>query len=120
MRDWKDVFDKMPVAMLYVKCSGLENEDLKMEIEHVSDKMLLLLNMDYEEVIHKDFFEILSEYKEDRNFIKIVQDCNDKNLAYTKYVRQLTNFININIQKINDEYFLLYFETCIDKCFKKI
>ena len=117
MRVWKDVFDKMPVAMLYVKCSGLENEDLKMEIEHVSDKMLLLLNMDYEEVIHKDFFEILSEYKEDRNFIKIVQDCNDKNLAYTKYVRQLTNFININIQKINDEYFLLYFETCIDKCF---
>ena len=53
MRVCKEILDKMPIAMLYVKCSFGKNEDLNMEIEYVNDKMLLLLGMDYKEVIYK-------------------------------------------------------------------
>ena len=109
MIDYREVFRKMPMAMIYVKYSLLGNEDFKMEIKYISDKMLLLLNMVYEDAICKDFFDVLSEYKEDINFLNIVQASDDKNLTYTKYVKQLMDFIKITIQKLNDEYFILYF-----------
>ena len=117
MIDYKEVFKKMPMAMLYVEYSALENEDFNMEIKYISDKMLLLLNMAYEDIISKDFFDILSEYKEDRNFLNMVQASDDKNLTYTKYIKQLMDFIKVTIQKVNDEYFILYFESSMDKRF---
>lgn len=117
MIDYKEVFKKMPMAMLYVEYSALENEDFNMEIKYISDKMLLLLNMAYEDIISKDFFDILSEYKEDRIFLNMVQASDDKNLTYTKYIKQLMDFIKVTIQKVNDEYFILYFESSMDKRF---
>lgn len=117
MRVCKEILDKMPIAMLYVKCSFGKNEDLNMEIEYVNDKMLLLLRMDYKEVIYKDFFDVLSEYKEDKDFIKILKNPSGKNSNYTKYIKQLKDFINIIIQKEDDNHFSLYFENCIDKRF---
>lgn len=117
MIDYKEVFRKMPMAMIYVKYSFLGNEDFNMEIKYISDKMLLLLNMDHEDAICKDFFDILSEYKEDENFLNIVQASSDKNLTYTKYIKKLMNFIKVSIQKVDDEYFILYFESCMDKRF---
>lgn len=117
MIDYKEVFKKMPMAMLYVEYSALENEYFNMEIKYISDKMLLLLNMAYEDIISKDFFDILSEYKEDRNFLNMVQASDDKNLTYTKYIKQLMDFIKVTIQKVNDEYFILYFESSMDKRF---
>lgn len=117
MIDYKEVFKKMPMAMLYVEYSALENEYFNMEIKYISDKMLLLLNMAYEDIISKDFFDILSEYKEDRIFLNMVQASDDKNLTYTKYIKQLMDFIKVTIQKVNDEYFILYFESSMDKRF---
>ena len=117
MIDYKEVFRKMPMAMIYGKFRFLENEDFNMEIKYISDKVLLLLNMAYEDVISKDFFDVLSEYKEDRNFLNMVQAFDDNNLTYTKYIRQLNDFIKVTIQKVNDEYFILYFESCMDKRF---
>ena len=117
MIDYREVFRKMPMAMIYVKYSFLGNEDFNMEIKYISDKMLLLLNMDHEDAIFKDFFDILSEYKEDINFLNIVQASSDKNLTYTKYIKKLMDFIKVTIQKLNDEYFILYFESCMDKRF---
>ena len=117
MRVCKEILDKMPIAMLYVKCSFGKNEDLNMEIEYVNYKMLLLLGMDYKEVIYKDFFDVLSEYKEDKDFIKILKNPSGKNSNYTKYIKQLKDFINIIIQKEDDNHFSLYFENCIDKRF---
>ncbi|MDU5262431.1 MAG: PAS domain-containing sensor histidine kinase, partial [Clostridium celatum] len=46
-----------------------------------------------------------------------VQAPDDKNLTYTKYIKQLMDFIKVTIQKVNDEYFILYFESCMDKSF---
>ena len=37
MRVCKEILDKMPIAMLYVKCSFGKNEDFNMEIEYVND-----------------------------------------------------------------------------------
>ena len=107
----------MPMAMIYGKFRFLENENFKMEIKYINDKMLLLLNLAYDEVIFKDFFDVLSEYKEDINFLNMVQAPDDKNLTYTKYIKQLMDFIKVTIQKVNDEYFILYFESCMDKSF---
>ena len=73
-REYKEIFDKMPIAMLCVKYSIEENENLKMEIEYANNRMLLLLNSSYEEVVKKDFFDILSEYKEDKEFINIIKN----------------------------------------------
>lgn len=117
MIDYKEVFKKMPMAMLYVKYRDLENEDFNMEIKYISDKMLLLLNLAYDDVIFKDFFDVLSEYKEDRDFLYMLQDSDNKNLTYTKYIKQLMDFIKVTIQKVNDEYIILYFESCMDKRF---
>ncbi|WP_370830276.1 ATP-binding protein [Clostridium sp.] len=117
MIDYKEVLKKMPMAMIYGKFRFLENENFKMEIKYINDKMLLLLNLAYDEVIFKDFFDVLSEYKEDINFLNMVQDPDDKNLTYTKYIKQLMDFIKVTIQKVNDEYFILYFESCMDKSF---
>ena len=58
MIDYREVFRKMPMAMIYVKYSLLGNEDFNMEIKYISDKMLLLLNMDHEDAIFKDFFDM--------------------------------------------------------------
>lgn len=117
MIDYKEVLKKMPMAMIYGKFRFLENENFKMEIKYINDKMLLLLNLAYDEVIFKDFFDVLSEYKEDINFFNMVQAPDDKNLTYTKYIKQLMDFIKVTIQKVNDEYFILYFESCMDKSF---
>ena len=117
MIDYKEVLKKMPMAMIYGKFRFLENENFKMEIKYINDKMLLLLNLAYDEVIFKDFFDVLSEYKEDINFLNMVQATDDKNLTYTKYIKQLMDFIKVTIQKVNDEYFILYFESCMDKSF---
>ena len=117
MIDYKEVLKKMPMAMIYGKFRFLENENFKMEIKYINDKMLLLLNLAYDEVIFKDFFDVLSEYKEDINFLNMVQAPDDKNLTYTKYIKQLMDFIKVTIQKVNDEYFILYFESCMDKSF---
>lgn len=117
MIDYKEVLKKMPMAMIYGKFRFLENENFKMEIKYINDKMLLLLNLAYDEVIFKDFFDVLSEYKEDINFLNMVQAPDDKNLTYTKYIKQLMDFIKVTIQKVNDEYFMLYFESCMDKSF---
>lgn len=117
MIDYKEVLKKMPMAMIYGKFRFLENENFKMEIKYINDKMLLLLNLAYDEVIFKDFFDVLSEYKEDINFLNMVQYPDDKNLTYTKYIKQLMDFIKVTIQKVNDEYFILYFESCMDKSF---
>lgn len=117
MIDYKEVLKKMPMAMIYGKFRFLENENFKMEIKYINDKMLLLLNLAYDEVIFKDFFDVLSEYKEDINFLNMVQAPDNKNLTYTKYIKQLMDFIKVTIQKVNDEYFILYFESCMDKSF---
>lgn len=117
MIDYKEVLKRMPMAMIYGKFRFLENENFKMEIKYINDKMLLLLNLAYDEVIFKDFFDVLSEYKEDINFLNMVQAPDDKNLTYTKYIKQLMDFIKVTIQKVNDEYFILYFESCMDKSF---
>lgn len=106
MIDYKEVFKKMPMAMLYVKYRDLENEDFNMEIKYISDKMLLLLNLAYDDVIFKDFFDVLSEYKEDRDFLYMLQAYDNKNLTYTKYIKQLMDFIKVTIQKVNDEYII--------------
>ncbi len=71
MREYKEIFDKMPIAMLCVRYGLEENENLKMEIEYANNRMLLLLNSNYEEVINKDFFEVLWDYKEDEEFLRI-------------------------------------------------
>ena len=84
MIDYKEVLKRMPMAMIYGKFRFLENENFKMEIKYINDKMLLLLNLAYDEVIFKDFFDVLSEYKEDINFLNMVQAPDDKNLTYTK------------------------------------
>ena len=108
MIDYKEVFKKMPMAMLYVKYRDLENEDFNMEIKYISDKMLLLLNLAYDDVIFKDFFDVLSEYKEDRDFLYMLQASDNKNLTYTKYIKQLMDFIKVTIQKVNDEYIIFW------------
>ena len=117
MMNYKDVFRKMPMAMLCIEYKFLENKDLEMKIKDVSDKMLSMLNMDYENLIDKDFFDVISTFKGDINFINIVQASDNENVTYTKYVKQLMNFIKVTIQKVNDEYFILYFESCMDKRF---
>ena len=70
MRVCKEILDKMPIAMLYVKCSFGKNEDLNMEIEYVNDKMLLLLGMDYKEVIYKDFFDVYQSIRKIKILLK--------------------------------------------------
>lgn len=117
MREYKEIFDKMPIAMLCVKY-GLK-ENLKMEIEYANNMMLLLLNSSYEKVIKKDFFEVLSEYKEDKEFISILKNYDGTISTYSKYIRRLMNFIHITIQKVAEDKFLIYFENCIAKDFFK-
>ncbi len=119
MREYKEIFDKMPIAMLCVRYGLEENENLKMEIEYANNRMLLLLNSNYEEVINKDFFEVLSEYKEDEEFLRILKNYDGKILSYSKYIKKLMNFIHVTIQKIEGDKFLIYFENCIAKDFFK-
>lgn len=118
-REYKEIFDKMPIAMLCVKYSIEENENLKMEIEYANNRMLLLLNSSYEEVVKKDFFDILSEYKEDKEFINIIKNYDGTISTYSKYINSLMNFIHITIQKTGENRFLIYFENCIAKDFFK-
>ena len=112
-REYKEIFDKMPIAMLCVKYGIEENENLKMEIEYANNRMLLLLNSSYEEVVKKDFFDILSEYKEDKEFINIIKNYDGTISTYSKYINSLMNFIHITIQKTGENRFLIYFENCI-------
>ncbi len=119
MREYKEIFDKMPIAMLCVKYGLGENENLKMEIEYANNRMLLLLNSNYEEVINKDFFEVLSEYKEDKGFINIIKNYDGTISTYSKYIKKLMNFIHVTIQKVKEDKFLIYFENCIAKDFFK-
>ena len=68
MIDYREVFRKMPMAMIYVKYSFLGNEDFNMEIKYISDKMLLLLNMDHEDAIFKDFLIFYQSIKKMKIF----------------------------------------------------
>ena len=40
MRVCKEILDKMPIAMLYVKCSFGKNEDLNMASDAYQDKIV--------------------------------------------------------------------------------
>ena len=57
MRVCKEILDKMPIAMLYVKCSFGKNEDLNMEIEYVNDKVRKLEHEDKNGLIFPRFKE---------------------------------------------------------------
>lgn len=114
MINYTEVFKKMPMAILYVKCEFLENGFLTMKVEAISDNLCSFLNMNRKEIINEDFFKILPDFNNDVKFTDMVKDCNNENLNYTKYVKKLMEFIRITIQKINETNFLLYLDRCID------
>lgn len=107
MNTYKKFFEKMPMAIIYTKYEDLTNESLKLNIEYVNNKVLQILGLTLEELINKDFFDILPEFK---NMV-----ISDDNLTYVKYVKGLMNFIKITTQKVNDKEILLYLEEGISK-----
>ncbi|WP_302538044.1 PAS domain-containing sensor histidine kinase [Clostridium saudiense] len=115
MVDYREVFRKMPMPVLFVKYKLISNEQFKMKIEFINEETLSFLNKTSEELINKEFFDILPEFKDDKNFTYKIQNMDSDNIIYTKYVRSLNNFIKITIQKINDESFIFYLECCIEK-----
>ena len=115
MVDYREVFRKMPMPVLFVKYKLISNEQFKMKIEFINEETLSFLNKTSEELINKEFFDILPELKDDKNFTYKIQNMDSDNIIYTKYVRSLNNFIKITIQKINDESFIFYLECCIEK-----
>ena len=115
MVDYREVFRKMPMPVLFVKYKLISNEQFKMKIEFINEETLSFLNKTSEELINKEFFDILPEFKDDKNFTYKIQNMDSDNIIYTKYVRSLNNFIKITIQKINDENFIFYLECCIEK-----
>ena len=115
MVDYREVFRKIPMPVLFVKYKLISNEQFKMKIEFINEETLSFLNKTSEELINKEFFDILPEFKDDKNFTYKIQNMDSDNIIYTKYVRSLNNFIKITIQKINDESFIFYLECCIEK-----
>ena len=108
MNEYKKIFEKMPIAIIYAKYEKLTNGSLKMIIEYVTNKVLSILGLNLEDLINKGFFNILPEFKND-----IV--ISEENSTYIKYVKKLKNFIKITVQKVNDKVVLLYLEECVLK-----
>lgn len=108
MNEYKKIFEKMPIAIIYAKYEKLTNGSLKMSIEYVNNKVLSILDLNSEELINKDFLNIFPEFKND-----IV--ISEENLTYIKYIKKLMNFIKITVQKVDDKNVLLYLEECILK-----
>lgn len=108
MNEYKKIFEKMPMAIIYAKYEKLTNGSLKMIIEYVTNKVLSILGLNLEDLINKGFFNILPEFKND-----IV--ISEENSTYIKYVKKLKNFIKITVQKVNDKVVLLYLEECVLK-----
>ena len=102
MVDYREVFRKMPMPVLFVKYKLISNEQFKMKIEFINEETLSFLNKTSEELINKEFFDILPEFKDDKNFTYKIQNMDSDNIIYTKYVISLNNFIKITIHKIND------------------
>lgn len=117
MNNRKELFKKMPMAMLYINYNFLECNVLKIKIQFATEKALLLLNIDNNDISNEDFFSILPEFKDCINFSEIQLSDDKVNLEYTRYIKKLTDFIKITIQKIDNEHAIFYLESCVDKYF---
>lgn len=115
MVDYKEVLRKIPIPFLFVKSELIPNKQFKMKIEFINEETLSFFDRTSEELVNKEFFDVLPDFKDDKNFKDKIQNMGNDNITYTKYVRSLMNFIEVKIQKINDEYFIFYLESCIKK-----
>ena len=115
MVNYKDVFRKIPKPILFIKYELNKDKNTTMKIEFINDEALSFFNKTSDELIHKDFFDVLPEFKDDKNFINRIESIENDNIVCTKYIRSLVNFISITIQKIDEKYFAFYLEHCIEK-----
>lgn len=115
MVDYKDIFRKIPKPVLFIKYELNKDKNTTMKIEFINDEALSFFNKTSDELIHKDFFDVLPEFKDDKNFINRIESIENDNIVCTKYIRSLVNFISITIQKIDEKYFAFYLEYCIEK-----
>ena len=115
MVNYKDVFRKIPKTILFIKYELNKDKNTTMKIEFINDEALSFFNKTSDELIHKDFFDVLPEFKDDKNFINRIESIENDNIVCTKYIRSLVNFISITIQKIDEKYFAFYLEHCIEK-----
>lgn len=115
MVNYKDVFRKIPKPVLFIKYELNKDKNTTMKIEFINDEVLSFFNKTSDELIHKDFFDVLPEFKDDKNFINRIESIENDNIVCTKYIRSLVNFISITIQKIDEKYFAFYLEYCIEK-----
>lgn len=115
MVNYKDVFRKIPKPVLFIKYEFNKDKNTTMKIEFINDEALSFFNKTSDELIHKDFFDVLPEFKDDKNFINRIESIENDNIVCTKYIRSLVNFISITIQKIDEKYFAFYLEHCIEK-----
>ena len=115
MVNYKDVFRKIPKPVLFIKYELNKDKNTTMKIEFINDEALSFFNKTSDELIHKDFFDVLPEFKDDKNFINRIESIENDNIVCTKYIRSLVNFISITIQKIDEKYFAFYLEYCIEK-----
>ena len=115
MVNYKDVFRKIPKPVLFIKYELNKDKNTTMKIEFINDEALSFFNKTSDELIHKDFFDVLPEFKDDKNFINRIESIENDNIVCTKYMRSLVNFISITIQKIDEKYFAFYLEHCIEK-----
>ena len=115
MVNYKDVFRKIPKPVLFIKYELNKDKNTTMKIEFINDEALSFFNKTSDELIHKDFFDVLPEFKDDKNFINRIESIENDNIVCTKYIRSLVNFISITIQKIDEKYFAFYLEHCIEK-----
>lgn len=115
MVNYKDVFRKIPKPVLFIKYELNKDKNTTMKIEFINDEALSFFNKTSDELIHKDFFDVLPEFNDDKNFINRIESIENDNIVCTKYIRSLVNFISITIQKIDEKYFAFYLEYCIEK-----
>ena len=115
MVNYKDVFRKIPKPILFIKYELNKDKNTTMKIEFINDEALSFFNKTSDELIHKDFFDVLPEFKDDKNFINRIESIENDNIVCTKYIRSLVNFISITMQKIDEKYFAFYLEHCIEK-----
>ena len=115
MVNYKDVFRKIPKPVLFIKYELNKDKNTTMKIEFINDEALSFFNKTSDKLIHKDFFDVLPEFKDDKNFINRIESIENDNIVCTKYIRSLVNFISITIQKIDEKYFAFYLEHCIEK-----
>ena len=115
MVNYKYVFRKIPKPILFIKYELNKDKNTTMKIEFINDEALSFFNKTSDELIHKDFFDVLPEFNDDKNFINRIESIENDNIVCTKYIRSLVNFISITIQKIDEKYFAFYLEYCIEK-----